>query len=144
MISRRSLLTRGTALVALTGLYGTTRFATTDSAEAIAALIRHQSRDRAIAPGTPEAFAADYAPLSEWRWQQTALQAAHAYHPPWARAALPASKRLRLEQLDRTIWSEFLLATDYDPQTDSPQTPLEYIGLTTDRLCNPFARLRTD
>lgn len=144
MISRRRLLTSGSALVAVAGLYTGTRFATGDAQSAIAEVVRHYFKDRALHPDAPDAFATDYAPLSEWRWQQEAMRAAHAYFLPAVRAALPENKRLRLDQIDRAIVSEFILASDYEPQSDDASQPLEYIGLETDRLCNPFAQMRLE
>lgn len=142
MISRRRLLTNGTALVALGGLYGGTRFSTTDAEAAIAAVVRHYYADRALHPDAADAFAAEYAPLSEWRWEQTAMLSAHAYFLPATRLALPSNRRLRLDQIDRAITTEFLLSTDFDPETDKADAPLEFLGLVTDRQCNPFARMR--
>lgn len=143
MLSRRQVVTNGMGLAVIAGIGGVylgSRWVAHTPEVTIAKIIGHYLADREIAPKAAEDFAQVFAPISEVRWQQSAMLASHTYFLPAMRGALPGDRRLRLEQIDRAVVSEFLLASTFDPADDDPEKPLEFVALATDRVCNPFAR----
>ena len=143
MLTRRQLVTNGIGLAVITGAGGAylgSRWLSHDPQAVIAKIVRHYLADRQIATGAAESFAEAFAPVSEVRWQQSAMMASHTYFLPMVRSALPEERQLRLQQIDREIVSEFLLGSTFDPEEDDPATALEFVDLSTDRACNPFAR----
>ena len=141
MLTRRRFLTNGIGIVALgAGGFGGLRYATADVEDVIVRIVQHYLGDQGLVTGAAEAFAADYAPLSEFNWKYRTLWASSLYFEPLVRDALPASNRRRLENYDRRVVTEFLLSSDRDLLDPDATAPMDYFGLTVDRQCNPFVR----
>ena len=141
MLTRRRFLTNGIGVVALgAGGFGGVRYATADVEDLIVQIVRHYLGDQGLVPGAAEAFAADYAPLSEFNWKYRTLWASSLYFEPLVRDSLPSSNRVRLEYYDRRVVTEFLLSSDRDIRDPDATAPMDYLGLMVDRQCNPFAR----
>ena len=145
MVTRRRFLTNGVGLIALgaAGFVGV-RFAMSDTEHLIARIVRHYLGADRLLPGAADAFAADYAPVTTSKWQHHLMWASTLYFVPTVRDALSERRRARLEQYDRLVVTEFLLASDMDPDDRDAERPLSYLGLYTDRACNPFARFVED